>query len=66
VRVFANMDGDVQLESACDRILKVRREGEHVSETAQRVLPRSVLALRPIFRPLTAFVLLLRRLCLSR
>jgi hypothetical protein len=66
VRVFANVDGDLSIESACDKIISVRREGEHVSETAQRVLPRWVIALRPIFLPLTFVVVLLRRLGLAR
>jgi hypothetical protein len=66
IRVFANVDGDLSIESACDKIISVRREGEHVSESAQRVLPRWVLALRPIFLPITFLVVLLRRLGMSR
>ncbi|MFN3592176.1 MAG: hypothetical protein ACK4TG_08305 [Thermaurantiacus sp.] len=61
VRTFANVDGDLTIQSACDKMISVRRRGEHVSESAQRVLPRWVIALRPIFLPITFIMLLLRR-----
>lgn len=66
VRTFANVDGELEIESACEKVLAIRHQGRRVSESAQRVLPRWLLALRPIFVPLTLILLLLRRLGLAR
>lgn len=66
VRTFANVDGELEVESACEKILSIRHRGRHVSESAERVLPRWLLALRPIFLPLTVILILMRRLGMTR
>lgn len=54
VRLFSTMDGVLGFESACGKLLKVRRTAAAVAETARRVLPSWALALKPLLLPLVA------------
>ncbi len=66
MRVFTNLDGEVEFDTLCDKEVVVRHTGTMFSEFAQLVMPSWMSVLKPIVLPFTIVAVLRRRLRRSR
>lgn len=66
MRVFTNLDGEVEFDTLCDKEVVVRHTGTMFSESAQLVMPSWMSVLKPIVLPFTIVAVLRRRLRRSR
>ena len=66
MRVFTNMDGEINFDTLCDKEVVVRHTGTMFSETAQNVMPSWMAVLKPVVLPFTIVALVRRRLRRSR
>ena len=66
IRVFTNVDGEIEFDTLCDKEVVVRHTGTMFSESAQLVMPSWMAVFRPIVLPFTIVALLRRRLRRSR
>lgn len=66
MRVFTNVDGEIEFDTLCDKEVVVRHTGVLFSETARNVMPSWMAVFRPVVLPFTIVAMLRRRLRRSR
>lgn len=66
MRVFTNVDGEIEFDTLCDKEVVVRHTGTMFSESARLVMPSWMTVLKPIVLPFTIVAVLRRRLRRSR
>ena len=62
LRVFTNVDGEIEFDTLCDKEVVVRHTGTMFSESAQLVMPSWMAVLKPIVLPFTIVAVLRRRM----
>ncbi|MCG2839971.1 hypothetical protein L6Q21_03110 [Sandaracinobacter sp. RS1-74] len=66
MRVFTNVDGEIEFDTLCDKEVVVRHTGVMFSETARNVMPTWMAVLKPVVLPFTIVAVLRQRLRRSR
>ena len=66
MRVFTNVDGEIEFDTLCDKEVVVRHTGVMFSETARNVMPSWMAVLKPVVLPFTIVAVVRQRLRRSR